>query len=174
MTVRLLPLADGIADLRGGARDATEYTAELYERVDALEADVRAWIGGPKRREWVECETAAIAERHPDSGSRPPLYGVPVGVKDIFHVDGLPTRAGSDLPPSELVETQAAAVTTLRDAGALVFGKTVTTEFAYFEPGQTRNPHDYATRPAGRAVSRQPPSRPGCARWHSEPRPLGL
>jgi Asp-tRNA(Asn)/Glu-tRNA(Gln) amidotransferase A subunit family amidase len=72
-----------------------------------------------------------------------------VGVKDIFHVDGLPTRAGSELPPGELVGPEAAVVTALRRAGALVFGKTVTTEFAYFEPGQTRNPHDLAHTPGG-------------------------
>ncbi|WP_254546903.1 amidase [Halomarina pelagica] len=149
MTGRQVPLGELAADLRSGERDVTDHVAELYERIDALESDVRAWVGGPKPREWVEAEAAALAERYPEPEHRPPLYGVPVGVKDIFHVDGLPTRAGSALLPGELAGRQAAVVTSLRDAGALVLGKTVTTEFAHFEPGPTRNPHDPAHTPGG-------------------------
>ncbi|MEF8778418.1 MAG: amidase, partial [Natronomonas sp.] len=84
-----------------------------------------------------------------DVSDRPPLYGVPIGVKDIFHVDGLPTRAGSKVPPEALEGPESTAVSRLRDAGALVLGKTVTTEFAYFEPGPTRNPHDPDRTPGG-------------------------
>ncbi len=74
---------------------------------------------------------------------------MPVGVKDIFHVEGLPTRAGSRLPPAELAGPEAAAVTTLRRAGALIAGKTVSTEFAYFAPGPTRNPRHLEHTPGG-------------------------
>lgn len=78
-----------------------------------------------------------------------PLAGWLVGVKDIFHVDGFPTRAGSRLPPEELAGREAAAVTRLRRAGALLLGKTVSTEFAYFAPGPTRNPHHPEHTPGG-------------------------
>jgi Asp-tRNA(Asn)/Glu-tRNA(Gln) amidotransferase A subunit family amidase len=149
MIVQQTPLGEGIAVLRGGECAVTDYVAALYECIDSLESDVRAWVGGPKRREWVTAEVAAIAERYPEPTNRPPLYGVPIGVKDIFHVEGLPTHAGSDLPPGELTERQAAVVSSLRAAGALVLGKTVTTEFAYFKPGPTRNPHDLAHTPGG-------------------------
>ncbi|WP_458190208.1 amidase [Haladaptatus sp. NG-WS-4] len=149
MTVRQTRLGEVALELRDGKRDATDYVAELYECIDAFDPDVEAWVGEPKRREMITAEARAIEERYPDPEHRPPLYGVPVGVKDIFHVDGLPTKAGSHLPPGELVGRQAAVVTSFRDAGALVLGKTVTTEFAYFEPGPTRNPHDLAHTPGG-------------------------
>ena len=74
---------------------------------------------------------------------------MPVGVKDIFHVDGFATTAGSAVPPAELAGPEAAVVTALRQAGALVLGKTVTTEFAYFAPGATRNPRDRERTPGG-------------------------
>jgi Asp-tRNA(Asn)/Glu-tRNA(Gln) amidotransferase A subunit family amidase len=70
-------------------------------------------------------------------------------VKDIFRVDGLPTRAGSDLPAAALAGPEAAVVSALKDAGAIVLGKTVTTEFAYYDPGPTRNPHDPDHTPGG-------------------------
>ena len=78
-----------------------------------------------------------------------PLHGLVVGVKDIFHVDGLRTTAGSALPAEELSGPEAAAVTLLRGAGAVVLGKTVSTEFAFVEPGPTRNPRNLAHTPGG-------------------------
>jgi len=72
-----------------------------------------------------------------------------VGVKDLFHVDGFPTRAGSRLPPAALRGAESEAVSRLESAGALILGKTVTTEFAYFQPGPTRNPRDIAHTPGG-------------------------
>jgi len=72
-----------------------------------------------------------------------------VGIKDIFHVDGFVTRAGTRVPPERFAGPEAASVALLREAGALIAGKTVTTEFAYFEPGPTRNPHNPAHTPGG-------------------------
>ena len=87
------------------------------------------------RREWD-----TLNRRYPDPATRPPLFGALVGVKDIFNVDSFPTRAGSTLPEALFAGPEAACVTALKAAGALVLGKTVTTEFAYFAPGPTRNP----------------------------------
>jgi len=72
-----------------------------------------------------------------------------VGVKDIFHAEGFITQAGSRLPAEVLQGREAESVTRLRNAGALIFGKTVTTEFAYFSPGPTRNPHNLEHTPGG-------------------------
>ena len=72
-----------------------------------------------------------------------------LGVKDIFAVDGLPTRAGSAIPPEEFAMPQGPAITRLEQAGAIVLGKTVSTEFAYFDPGATTNPHDPGRTPGG-------------------------
>lgn len=148
-----LPDRSGLAtlatDLRSGDLTPTDLVADCYDRLEATEPRVEAWVDGAKARAWVEAEAAAVEARHPDPNERPPLFGVPVGVKDIFHVDGLPTRAGSALPPDAVGGEQAAVVDDLRAAGALVMGKTVTTEFAHAAPGPTRNPHDLDHTPGG-------------------------
>jgi Asp-tRNA(Asn)/Glu-tRNA(Gln) amidotransferase A subunit family amidase len=110
---------------------------------------VQAFVPEEERAERVRAEAEALEDHFGDAEEKPPLYGVPVGVKDIFHVDGFHTRAGSDLPPDVLAGPQAEAVTALRNAGAVVMGKTVTTEFAYFAPGPTRNPHSLDHTPGG-------------------------
>jgi Asp-tRNA(Asn)/Glu-tRNA(Gln) amidotransferase A subunit family amidase len=110
----------------------------LIERADA---PIRSLMGEPGRGERVA--RAHIAAR---SG---PLRRVLVGVKDIFHVEGLPTTAGSSLPPEELAGPEAAAVSLLRAAGAVVLGKTMSTEFAFLEPAATRNPRHLGHTPGG-------------------------
>ncbi|MFI2745940.1 amidase family protein [Kitasatospora sp. NPDC018623] len=147
--VRPRPLTDEAAGLRAGAPDlptSVDRLCALVERVDPL---VRAFVPEPGRHERLRSQARATAARWPDPGRRPPLYGVAVGVKDIVHVDGLPTHAGSALPPGVLAGPQAAVVDRLRAAGALVAGKTVTAEFAATAPGPTRNPHHPGHTPGG-------------------------
>jgi Asp-tRNA(Asn)/Glu-tRNA(Gln) amidotransferase A subunit family amidase len=105
------------------------------------EPEILAFVDESERFERVRAEAASA----PDG----PLAGLLLGVKDIFHVAGLSTHAGSELPVSELAGEQGPAVTALRDAGAVVAGKTVTTEFAYFQPGPTRNPANLEHTPGG-------------------------
>ena len=123
-----------------GSRDLANYVDEMCDRVDAVDPDIQALLPEPGRRERLRAEAAGLERRYPQPASRPPLYGALVAVKDIFHVDGFVTRAGSNLPPELFAGAEASCVTTLREAGALILGKSVTTEFAYFEPGPTRNP----------------------------------
>lgn len=106
------------------------------------EGQLKALVAEEYRHERLEREFAALAP-----GGL--LYGTLVGIKDIFHVAGLETRAGSALPPEVLAGPEAACVSALKDAGALILGKTVTTEFAYFAPGPTCNPHNAAHTPGG-------------------------
>ncbi|MFD1908170.1 amidase [Paenibacillus rhizoplanae] len=80
---------------------------------------------------------------------KPALYGIPVAIKDLLHVDGLPTRAGSQLSAELLAGAQGSLVTKLRALGAVIAGKTVTEEFAYNGPIATRNPHNLAHTPGG-------------------------
>lgn len=87
--------------------------------------------------------------QYPDPARRPPLFGVPVGVKDIFRIDGASIRCGSLLPPVFFEGDEACSVRMLRDAGAIILARTATTEFAYFEPAATRNPHNPAHTPGG-------------------------
>lgn len=128
----------------------------LLKVLDALEAQyaeleprLRAFVPEAGRFERLRREAGALLDRHPDPERMPPLFGLLVGVKDIFHVDGFPTSAGSRLPPEELTGPEAPSVRALRRAGALVAGKTVSTEFAYFAPGPTRNPQDASRTPGG-------------------------
>jgi len=77
------------------------------------------------------------------------LHGIPIGVKDIIDVAGLPTLAGSTLPDSSAALSDSPIVTQLREAGAIILGKTVTTEFACFDPSPTRNPWNHHHTPGG-------------------------
>lgn len=149
MNLEPAPLAETATALREDARAVTDHVEATLERVADVEPELRSLVAEPRREDRLRAAAAGLEERYPDPESRPPLYGVPVGVKDIFHVSELPTRAGSSFPPGELAGPQADVVSALRDAGALVLGKTVTTEFAYMVPGPTRNPHDLAHTPGG-------------------------
>lgn len=121
----------------------------LEAQFEAVNAQIHAFIPEEGRFERLRRDMAALENRFPDPATHPPLYGVPIGVKDIFHVDGLPTQAGSRLPSHLLSGPEADCVTQLKAAGALILGKTVTTEFAYFAPGPTRNPHNLNHTPGG-------------------------
>jgi Asp-tRNA(Asn)/Glu-tRNA(Gln) amidotransferase A subunit family amidase len=78
----------------------------------------------------------------PNPAARPALFGIPVGIKDIIHVEGYLTRAGSRLPPEVIAGHEAAVVKKLKEAGALIMGKTVTAEFAMGESAPTCNPYN--------------------------------
>ncbi|GGS23608.1 amidase [Streptomyces humidus] len=108
-------------------------------RLEKTEPDIRAWVR-------VDADGARAAARRAPDG---PLTGVTFGVKDVIDVAGLPTECGSPLRRGRLADADAWLVDRLRSAGAVPLGKTVTTEFAYFEPGPTRNPHGPAHTPGG-------------------------
>ena len=143
------PLAPLAADLRSGKISLNDFYEHVFEMLDTVDSQVQAFVPEPGRRERVMAEVAALEEKYPNPDDRPPLFGVPFGVKDIFHVAGLPTQAGSQLPADELTGKEAPYITQFKNAGAIVLGKTVTTEFAYFAPGPTRNPHNLEHTPGG-------------------------
>ncbi len=123
--------------------------AELETLFAEREPEVLAFVEEEGRFDRLRREAAELEARFPDPGSRPPLYGVPVGIKEIFHAQGFTTRAGSHLPPEVLQGEEGPAVAALRAAGALILGQTVSTEFAYFAPGPTRNPRNHEHTPGG-------------------------
>ncbi len=135
--------------LSSGEVPLEQYLEFCLGNVDDLDGNVKALLDEPQRRERIFAEAAALQKRFPDPSKRPPLFGILVGVKDLFRVDGFETRAGSRLPPSLFEGQQAAIVTALQKLGALVLGKTVTTEFAFMEPGPTCNPHHLLHTPGG-------------------------
>jgi len=147
--IRTHSLAVTSEALRSGRMDLLEYVDIMCARVAEIEPKIEAMLPEADRLDRLRTEAAALQARFPDPADRPLLYGVLVAVKDIFHVSGFVTRAGAEVPPDLFAGTEAAVVSQLRDAGALILGKSVTTEFAYFEPGPTRNPHNPAHTPGG-------------------------
>lgn len=123
--------------------------AEFENLYSQKEARIHAFIPEQNRFERLRGEAKKLQRKYPDAEKRPPLYGLLLGVKDIFHVDGFSMQAGSYLPDRELRGKEAVSVSKLKEAGMLVAGKTVTTEFAYFAPGPTRNPHNTEHTPGG-------------------------
>jgi len=144
-----LPLAATVEALRSGALSLADHVEAQVARMERVDPVVQSFLPEEGRRERLLREAAALAESYPAGSARPALFGALVGVKDIFHVDGFVTRGGTAVPPEEFAGAEAAVVKALRSAGALIAGKTVTTEFAYFEPGPTCNPHNPAHTPGG-------------------------
>jgi Asp-tRNA(Asn)/Glu-tRNA(Gln) amidotransferase A subunit family amidase len=146
---RLRSLSAELAALRSGELSATDAVARSCDRIEAVDELIRAFLPEPGRRERLAARVATLTADASPPADRPPLYGVPVAVKDIVHVAGLPTRAGSRLPAEALAGPQAPVVDRLVEAGAVVVGKTVTAEFAVVAPGPTRNPRRPAHTPGG-------------------------
>ncbi|HMH51262.1 MAG TPA: amidase [Candidatus Acidoferrum sp.] len=117
------------------------------ERIRALDASLRAWAHVDEAG-----ARAAAREREAEAARgrvRGPLHGVPVGIKDIIHVAGMPTTGGAKAWAHTRPANDAPIVTRLREAGAVILGKTHTTEFAYRDPAPTRNPWNVEHTPGG-------------------------
>ena len=135
--------------LRSGALDLHEYLDTLQAVHDRLEPTIQALRPEPDRFKRLHAEADALREKFADSANRPPLFGIPVGVKDIIRADGFTITAGSRLPSDCFAGAEAAIVSRLRQAGALILGITYCTEFAYYNPGPTCNPINYGHTPGG-------------------------
>jgi Asp-tRNA(Asn)/Glu-tRNA(Gln) amidotransferase A subunit family amidase len=144
-----VPLAATAHALRTDQLDLFTFIESICKQIDVLEPGIHALLPEPDRRARLLSEAGALQARFPEPASRPPLYGILLGVKDLFNIDGFPTRAGSHLPAEVFEGPEASCVTALRAAGAIILGKTISTEFAYFEPGPTRNPHNLNHTPGG-------------------------
>ena len=143
------PLVETANALRSNRLDLLAYINEACDCIEAVEPHIHALLSEPDRRARLLAEAIALQMRFPRPIDRPPLYGILLGVKDLFAVDGFATYAGSQLPPELFKEPEAPCVTRLREAGALIMGKTVSAEFAWAEPGPTRNPHNPQHTPGG-------------------------
>jgi Asp-tRNA(Asn)/Glu-tRNA(Gln) amidotransferase A subunit family amidase len=125
---------------------AEELTRACLSRIAVRDGDVHAFIHiSPE----YAIQQARERDRERAQGKLGPLHGVPVAIKDIFDTSDFPTENGWRLHRGRRPTRDSAAVSRLRRAGAVIIGKTVTTEAAYFYPGQTRNPHDLARTPGG-------------------------
>ncbi|MEA2269250.1 MAG: hypothetical protein QOC64_1860 [Solirubrobacteraceae bacterium] len=129
--------------IAAGELSSEALVGACLERIGEREPTIHAWAH-------LDAEAALAQARERDaSPPRGPLHGVPVGVKDIVDTADMPTEYGTPIHAGHRPERDAACVTRLRAAGAVVLGKTVTTELALFQPPPTRNPVDPARTPGG-------------------------
>ncbi|MCA9247657.1 MAG: amidase [Planctomycetales bacterium] len=130
-------------------RDITplDLVEHCLARIERYDATIRAWVVVDADRARSEAEQLGKELR--EGEDRGPLHGIPFGVKDIIDVAGFPTRAGSVLTSATPATADAPVVARLRAAGAIVLGKTVTCEWACFDPSPTRNPWNHDRTPGG-------------------------
>src|SRR5947207_1505168 len=132
---------------RDGLLTSEELVQGCLERIRALEPTVQAW-------QFLDEEHALAQARAADERKRSgeplgALNGIPVGIKDIIDTADMPTENGTVLHKGRMPRKDAAVIAALRAAGAVIMGKTVSTECAYFNPGKTRNPHNPEHTPGG-------------------------
>jgi Asp-tRNA(Asn)/Glu-tRNA(Gln) amidotransferase A subunit family amidase len=136
-----------VAKMRNGDISSVEVCIAYLERIKKYEKDVKAWSFLDKKN---LLEKAEEADEYRKSGKPTgPLHGLPIAIKDIIATYDMPTECGSVLRKGISGAADAEVVNLIKSAGAIVMGKTVTTEFAYFDPGKTTNPHDYTRTPGG-------------------------
>jgi Asp-tRNA(Asn)/Glu-tRNA(Gln) amidotransferase A subunit family amidase len=133
--------------LASGALRAVDLVEACLERIAELEPQVGAWA-------WLDGDHAVQQAQRLDQWrqagkSLGPLHGLPIGLKDIIDTKGIPTENGTPIDAGRVPAEDAWIVARLRVAGAIILGKTVTTECAFMHPGKTRNPHDTAHTPGG-------------------------
>src|SRR5438105_8064747 len=122
---------------------AVDLAHACLARVAERDAQVHAFVA-------IDPDAVMAQARALDAGPiRGLLHGLPIGVKDLVDSADLPTGYGSAVYAGHRPAADAAVLALCREAGALLLGKTVCTEFAYFEPGPTRNPHDLGHTPGG-------------------------
>ena len=126
---------------------ADELAKSYLKRIEKFEKDVKAWAFFDPNfvlKKASECDNLKNIGRPIG-----PLHGIPIAIKDIFGTDEMPTECGTILRKKRYSKGDSTVVSLLKSSGAYVMGKTVTTEFAYFDPGKTTNPHDYNRTPGG-------------------------
>ena len=133
--------------IRDGEITSSDLAEALLERVERLDPALRAWV--TVDREDVLSEARRSDEERASGRVSGPLHGVPVGLKDIFHAEGMKTTAGSPIYDDFTPGYDATCVARLKEAGAIVLGKAVTTQFASGDPSPTLNPWNAAHTPGG-------------------------
>ena len=147
MSLHLETASDLVPRIRAGEITSEDLIQDCLARIGATDGAIRAWMH-------LDRAQALDQARELDelrSNGRPlgPLHGIPVGIKDIIDTIDMPTEFGSPIHAGRQSRADATVVAKLREAGAVIMGKTVTTEFAFMSPGKTTNPHDPAHTPGG-------------------------
>ncbi len=142
-----LKVEELVSKIKDSQLTSVEICKKYIERVNEFEKDVKAWVHLNKK---LLLEKAAEADEHRRSGKPTgPLHGIPVAVKDIIGTLDMPTECGTVIRKGKSYSQNAEIVDLLLSAGAIVMGKTATSELAYLGPSKTTNPHDYTRTPGG-------------------------
>ena len=144
MTLSAVAAAQEIAK---GAVSAEDYVRACLDRIAEVEPEVRAFAHLDP--DHAIAQARALDDYRQQGGALGPLHGIPVAIKDIVDTGDYPTEFGSAIFAGRQPHYDATIVAKLRAAGAVIIGKSVTTEFAYYNPGKTRNPHDVERTPGG-------------------------
>ena len=140
-----LTVSEAARQILGRQLSPVDLMESLLGRIDSLEPQLKAWVYLDHDAVLAE---AKQKQAELDSGARlGPLHGVPIGVKDIYYTAGIPTTACSRLYADFVPEYDCTTVALLKRAGAIMLGKTVTTEFACADPSPTINPWNAAPHP---------------------------
>ena len=142
-----LTAAEAAKRIREGRLSSEELVQGCLDRIRQVEPDVQAWTFLDEKLALAQARAAD--ERRRSGEAIGLLNGLPIGLKDIIDTADMPTENGCALHKGRTPRDDAAVVKMLRAAGAVIVGKTVTTECAYFHPGKTRNPHDREHTPGG-------------------------
>jgi Asp-tRNA(Asn)/Glu-tRNA(Gln) amidotransferase A subunit family amidase len=142
-----LPACEAVGMIRDGQISSVDLVEACLDRVREVDGQVQAWAFLDP--EYALAQARAADELRLTGEPTGALHGVPVGIKDIIDTSDMPTENGSVLHAGRTPSRDASVVTLLRDAGAIIMGKTVTTEFATRHPGKTRSPHNPAHTPGG-------------------------
>ena len=147
MDIFNLTITELAHQLREGQISSVDACSQYIERIEKFEKDVKAWAHFSKK---LLLEKALDADVYRKSG-KPlgVLHGLPIAVKDIIGTIDMPTECGTAIRKKMSSSQESEVVNLLKIEGAIVMGKTETTELAYFHPGKTTNPHDYTRTPGG-------------------------
>ena len=142
-----LGVAGAAQKIRDKGLSPISLAQSLLDRIDALDPALNAWV--TIDREEVLTTARGLEEELTEKGPRGPIHGVPVGLKDIFYTEGMLTAAGSRIYADFVPKYDATTVTKIKEAGGIILGKAVTTEFAMADPSPTLNPWNKAHTPGG-------------------------
>ena len=142
-----LPVHQLAEKIKKSELSSTELCKNYIEQIDKFEKDVKAWVHLDKK---LLLEKADEADNHRKSGKpMGPLHGIPVALKDIIGTYDMPTECGTVLRKGRTQSQNAEIVDILKSSGAIIMGKTATSELAFLAPPVTRNPHDLTRTPGG-------------------------
>ena len=147
LTINELSAAEAAGKIRNGEITSEELVQACLDRIEQADGEIEAWAH--LKADYALDQARMLDTRRQAGEPMGPLHGIPVGIKDIFDTDCLPTENGTVLDSGRRPMADCRVVSLLLEAGAVIMGKTVTTELAVYGPGKTKNPHNPEHTPGG-------------------------